>query len=137
MEGNTRLVKAQRKKITRNWINKEVNLFVEILTDEEFNFAVCLKKKTKHSANKEVFQEILKVFDAKLRDESFIQKNGNNFGKGNYSSLEFNTKKLQIKYNSLKKKRRELKDRPKKGSGLEPEKHPDSEIACLETTIRV
>ena len=42
--------KSSKKKLDigywiRNWINKEVNLFVEILTDEEFNFAVCLKKK--------------------------------------------------------------------------------------------
>ena len=52
------------------------------------------------------------------------KKNGKNFGKGNYNPLELDTKKLQIKYNVLKKKWCELKDRSKKGSGLERKKHP-------------
>lgn len=38
-------------------------------------------------------------------------------------------KQSRIKYNALKKKLRELKDRPKKGSGLEPEQHPDWYLA--------
>ena len=38
--------------------------------------------------------------------------------------LQIDTKKLQIKYNFLKKKWREIKDRPRLGSGLAPQELP-------------
>ena len=114
------------KKKSRNWTNEETSLFVEILTDEEYNFAECLEKRAlKRFANEEVYQEILKIFNYKLREEGFMELNQKNFGKGKYDSLYLDTKKLQVKYNALKKKWRDIKDRPMKGSGLAPEKHPD------------
>ena len=38
--------------------------------------------------------------------------------------LVLDTKNLQIKYNASKKKRREMKNCPRKGSGLDPEELP-------------
>lgn len=34
------------KKKARNWTNEEVNLFVEIVTDEEFNFELKMSPGT-------------------------------------------------------------------------------------------
>ena len=42
----------------------------------------------------------------------------------NYEHLQIDTKKLQIKYNFLKKKWHEIKDRPRLGSGLAPQELP-------------
>ena len=54
-----------------------------------------------------------------------MEINQKNFVKGKYDSLNLDTNKLQVKYNALKNKWRDIKDRPMKGSGLAPEKHPD------------
>ena len=54
----------------RNWTNEET--FVEILIDEEFNFADCLERRAlKRSANEEVYKEILQLF----HKEEFLQRN--------------------------------------------------------------
>lgn len=55
------------------------------------------KKALKPSANEEVFQEILKVFDAKLREESFVEKNEKILGKVNYKSVEVRHEKIEKK----------------------------------------
>ena len=55
------------------------------------------KKALKPSANEEVFQEILKVFDAKLREESFVEKNEKILGKVNYKSIEVRHEKIEKK----------------------------------------
>ena len=94
--------------------------------DEEHNFAKCLVKRAlQRSPNEEVFIGISKVFKSKLDSEHFRKINNKNFGKGPYENLILDTKRLQIKYNALKKKWRDVKDRPKKGSGLAPTKTPD------------
>ena len=53
------------EKVTKkgsNWTNKETLLFVEILIDEEFNFADCLGKRAlKRSANEEAYKGILQL----------------------------------------------------------------------------
>ena len=104
------------------------------MIDEEFNFADCLERQAlKRSANEEVykeilqlfqeilklfhgilqlFQEISKLFQEEMNKEEFLQRNAKNFGKGKYKPLQVDTKKLQAKYNAIKRKWREIKDRP-------------------------
>ena len=114
------------KSRNRNWTNEETYLFVEVLVDEEYGFTECLERKAlKKSANEEVYQEILKVFKAQLQKEHFVELNKKNFGKGGYNHLDIDTKKLQTKYNSLKKKWREIRDRPRTKSGVSPKDVPD------------
>ena len=96
-------------------------IFVKILTGEEFNFADCLERRAlKRSANEEVYKEILQLFQEEMNKEEFLQCNAKNFSKGKYEPLQVDTKKLQTKYHVLKRKWREIKDRPRKGSGLAP-----------------
>ena len=94
-----------------NWTNEETLLFLELLIDEEFNFANCLERQAlKRSANEEVYKEILQPFQQEMNKEEFLQRNAKNFGKGKYQSLQVNTRKLQAKYNAIKPKWREIKD---------------------------
>ena len=116
---------AKQKVKSRNWTNEETCLFVEILVDAEYSFAACIEKRSpKRSANEEVYEDILKIFNSKLREAHFVEVNKNNFGKSPYEHLQIDTKKLQIKYNFLKKKWREIKDRPRLGLGLAPQELP-------------
>ena len=87
-----------------NW-TKEETLFAEILIDEEINFADCLERwALKRSANEEVYKEILQLFQEEMNKEEFLQRNAKNFGKGKYEPLQIYTKKLQAKYNAIKRK---------------------------------
>ena len=53
----------------RNWANEEKLLFVEILIDEEFNFADCLERRAlKISANEEVYKKILQLFQEEMKN---------------------------------------------------------------------
>ena len=98
------MASRQKAEKSRNWTNEEINLFVEILDDEEYGFAVCLGRKAlKISTNEEVFQEIKNVFGERLSEEHFRNKNSKNFGKRDYIDLDISIKKLQVKYNGLKK----------------------------------
>ena len=116
---------AKQKVKSRNWTNEETCLFVEILVDAEYSFAACIEKRSlKRSANEEVYKDILKIFNSKLRETHFVEVNKKKFGKSSYQHLQIDTKKLQIKYNFLKKKWREIKDRPRLGSGLAPQELP-------------
>ena len=94
---------------------KLIYLFVEVLNDETFRFGECLENRAlKSSANKEVNQK--KVFTARLIVEKFIERNKQHFFKYGYEMLVLDTKKLQTKFNTLKKKWREINDGAKKGS---------------------
>ena len=94
-----------------NWTNEETLLFLELLIDEEFNFADCLERQAlKTSANEEVYKEILQLFQEEMNKEEFLQGNTKNFGKGKYKPLQVDAKKLQAKYNGIKRKYREIKD---------------------------
>ena len=116
---------AKQKVKSRNWTNEETCLFVDILVEAEYSFAACIEKRShKRSANEEVYQDILKIFNSKLREAHFVEVNKKNFGKSSYEHLQIDTKKLHIKYNFLKKKWREIKDRPRLGSGLAPQEFP-------------
>ena len=91
------------KKKGRNWTNEETLLFVEILIDEEFNFADFLERQAlKRPANEEVYKEILQLFQGETNKEEFLQRNAKNFRKGKYEPLQVDTKKLQAKYNAIK-----------------------------------
>ena len=69
------MASKQKAEKSRNWTNEEINLFVKILVDEEYGFAVCLERKSlKRSANEEIFQEIKNVFGARLSEEHFRNK---------------------------------------------------------------
>ena len=81
-------------KKTRNWANEETNLFVDILVDEEHNFADFLERRAlKRSASEEVYSEILKLFNLKLKEDFFIELNKKNSGKDKYEHLVVDTKK--------------------------------------------
>ena len=59
------------KKKGRNWANEET--FVEILINEEFNFADCLERGAlKRSATEEVYKAILKLFQEEMNKEEFL-----------------------------------------------------------------
>ena len=116
---------AKQKVKSRNWANEETCLFVDILVEAEYSFEACIEKRShKRSANEEVYQDILKIFNSKLREAHFVEVNKKNFGKSSYEHLQIDTKNLSIKYNFLKKKWREIKDRPRLGSGLAPQELP-------------
>ena len=77
------------EKITKkgnNWTIEETFLFVEIMIDEEFNFAGCRKRQAlKRSANEEVYKEVLQLFEEK------------DFGKEKCEPLQVDIKQLQAK----------------------------------------
>ena len=96
------------------------------MIDEEFNFVDFLERRAlKRSANKEVYKEILQLFQEEMNKEEFLQRNAKNVGKGKYEPLQVDTEKLQAKYNAIKRKWCEIKDRPRKGSGLAPISNPE------------
>ena len=50
--------------------NEETLLFVQILIDEEFNFADCLERRAlKISANEEVYKEISQLFKEEMKKQ--------------------------------------------------------------------
>ena len=101
----------------------EETLIVEILIDKEFNFADCLERRSLK----------LQLFQEEINKEEFLQHvTQKNFGKGKQESLQVDTKKLQAKYNAIKRPLKislrkccEIKDRPRKGSGLAPKSNPE------------
>ena len=109
-----------------NWTNKETLLFVEILIDEEFNFEDCLERRAlKRSANEEVYKATLQLFQEEMNKEEFLQHNAKTFGKEKYEPLQVDVKKLQAKYNAIKRKWLKIKDQPRKGGGLAPKSDPE------------
>ena len=96
------------------------------MIDEEFNFSDCLERRAlKRSANEEVYKKILQLFQEEINKEEFLQRNVKNFGKGKYEPLQVDTKKLQAKYNAIKRKWREIKERTRNSSGLAPKSIPE------------
>ena len=96
------------------------------MIDEEFNFADCLERRAlKRSANEEVYKEMLQLFQEEVNKEEFLQLNAKNFGKGKNEPLQVDTKKLQAKYNAIKRKWRKKKDQPQKGSVLALKSNPE------------
>ena len=69
-------------KKNQHWTDEETNMFVEVLVDQEYNFAECLEKRAlKRSANEEVFIEILNVLKSKLNSDHFKKLNNKNLTK--------------------------------------------------------
>ena len=96
------------------------------MIDEEFIFADCLERRAlKRLVKQEVYKEVLQLFQEEMNKEEFLQRNAKKFGKGKYKPLEVDTKKLQSKYNAIKRKWREIKNLPREGSGLAPERNPE------------
>ena len=60
-----------------------------------------------------------------MNKEEFLQRNARNFGKGKYEPLQVYAKKLQAKYNAIKRKWCEIKEQPQKGSGMAPKSNPE------------
>ena len=60
-----------------------------------------------------------------MNKEEFLQRNAKNLGKGKCEPLQDDTKKLQVKYNDVKRKWSEIKGRPRKSSGLAPKSNPE------------
>ena len=60
-----------------------------------------------------------------MNKEEYLQRNAKNFDKGKYGPLQVDTKKLQAKYNTIKREWCEIKDRARKGSGLAPKGNPE------------
>ena len=71
---------AKQKMKSRNWATEETCLFVEILVDAEYSFAACIENRSlKRSANEEVYKDILKIFNSKLREAHFVEVNKKKF----------------------------------------------------------
>lgn len=89
-----KLKMAASKKIkSGKWATTETNLFVEVLTDEEFQFGKCFTKRAiKRLTNKKVNREILKIFTAVLAEKEFIEINQQPFLKDGYEMLILDTK---------------------------------------------
>ena len=67
---------AKQKVKSRNWANEETCLIVDILVEAEYSFEACIEKRShKRSANEEVYQDILKIFNSKLREAHFVEVN--------------------------------------------------------------
>ena len=64
-------------------------------------------------------------FKRKWIKKSFCNVTQKNFDKGKYGPLQVDTKKLQAKYNTIKREWWEIKDRERKGSGLAPKGNPE------------
>ena len=69
--------------------------------------------------------ERMQLLQEEMYKEEFLQRNAKNFGKAKCKPLQVDTKKLQAKYNAIKRKCREIKDRPRKGSGLARKCNPE------------
>ena len=94
----------------------------------------CLERRAlKRSANEEVYKEKLQLFQEEMNKEEFLQHNSKNFGKGKYEPLQDDTKKFKAKYNTIKQKWREIKERSRKGSDLAPKSNPAwyEKIDCI------
>ena len=73
-------MKRNSKKRNRRWTEDELELFALVLTDEENNFASSLATLTlKKSANNEIFESLKNIFDEKLKELSFAEKNVRSF----------------------------------------------------------
>ena len=73
-------MKRNSKKRNRRWTEDELELFALVLTDEENNFASSLAILTlKKSANNEIFESLKNIFDEKLKELSFAEKNVRSF----------------------------------------------------------
>ena len=83
------------------------------------------RRALKRSANEEVYKEKLQLFQEEMNKEEFLQRNAKNFGKGKYEPLQDDTKPLKAKYNTIKQKWCEIKDRSRKGSDLAPKSNPE------------
>ena len=64
---------------SRQWTDDEMELFAEVLTDDEDNFAFSLEQLAlKKSSNNEVFEHVKITFDKALKTPEFIYENEKN-----------------------------------------------------------
>ena len=84
-----------KKNVSGNWTTEETNLFCEIVTDPITNFMITLERKAlKKSSRKEVFEEILGEFQARLLGDYFKRRNSENLkGKKKETKLLFDVKR--------------------------------------------
>ena len=63
---------AKQKVKSRNWANEETCLIVDILVEAEYSFEACIEKRShKRSANEEVYQNIMKIFQQQIKGGTF------------------------------------------------------------------
>ena len=60
-----------------------------------------------------------------MNKETCLQHNTKKIDKGKYESLQVDAKKLQAKYNAIKRKCHKIKDQPQNVSGLAPKSNPE------------
>ena len=73
-------MKRNNRTPNRRWVVDELELFALVLTDEENNFSSSIETLAlKKSANNKVFESLKKIFDEKLKELSFAEKNIRNF----------------------------------------------------------
>ena len=60
----------------KQWTNDELELFAEVLTDDEHSFAFSLEQMAlKTASNNEVFEHVKTAFDKALKNPEFIYAN--------------------------------------------------------------
>ena len=69
---------------------------------------------------KKFLRRYYNIFKRKWIKKSFCNVTQKKIDEGKYKPLQFDTKKLLWKYNAIKRKWREIWDRPRKGSSLAP-----------------
>ena len=79
----------------------------------------------KKIANEEVYKDILQLFQKEMNKEEFLQRYEKKFGKGSTNVCWLVQKRLQAKYNAIKRKWPKIKYRQRKGSRLDPKSNPE------------
>ena len=112
--------KSKEPKNARRWTDVELDAYA----DAENSFAATLDKLAlKKSSSNEVFEHIQKELAAEMETEDFHSRN-NDYFKSTPTKLDISIEKLQQKYEWFKVELTNKTNRPKNGSGLDPEKEP-------------
>ena len=83
------MAESRTTKNARRWAENKLELFAEILADQENNFAIFLEKlPLKKTSKNTVFEHIKNTFEMEIDNESFKQNNADQ-GKGNATKLEY------------------------------------------------
>lgn len=103
----------------RNWTEDETTLLCEILSDPNSNFVSVLESRAlKKAPTRDIFGDILNIFNTELQKKAFVDINLKNFSeKKHFTPLNTDVRKLQAKYNNIKTKWREHSNRLAKGIG--------------------
>ena len=121
---------AERKR-ERAWTETELSYFAIVLADEKHEFASRLNTLAlKKTANNNLFEEIVQVFQERLLSEEFKLENEQEIskrykGKRAISPLKITPAKLRVKYKWLRGEWQKYTDCVKNGSGKKPINEPN------------